>query len=213
MVLHGRVMTNKVRAFSAPGGFVHDWIGHVFIPETTGEELISVLTDYDRHQEIYPEVISSRNLGGEGKKARGFLKLKKKKVVTVVLNTEHEAEFTQVSYNRWTGQSYSTRITEVKDAGEPSESELPVGIDSGILWRLNAYWTLEEVNNGVVVELNVVSLSRNVPFGLGWLIKPFINSAPGEAIEGTLVATRDAMLRNEQPGKQAFKSPLPGQVR
>ena len=73
------------------GGLLHVWPGAVFIPAATGAAVLGVLEDYDRHQEWYPEVTRSELLGDEGGVLKGFQQLRKTKVLTVVLNTEHEA--------------------------------------------------------------------------------------------------------------------------
>ena len=62
-----------------------------------------------------------------------------------------------------------------------------------LLWRLNAYWRIREIDEGVWVELRTVSLSRNVPFAIGWLIRPFLNSVPKESLASTLAGTRAAV--------------------
>jgi hypothetical protein len=124
--------------------------------------------------------------------------LRRKKVITVVLSTEHEARYSQVSDNRWYGRSYSTKIAEVDNAGKPNEKELPVGEDHGFLWRLYAYWFIEEAEDGVFVESVSVSLSRQIPFGLGWIVKPFVTSLPRESLEGMLQATRVAVKQIQQ---------------
>jgi hypothetical protein len=175
------------------GGLLHVWLGAMFIPEATGPEVLAVLQDYDRHQEWYPEVVESKLLSQDGDVYRGYLKLRKKKVLTVVLNTEHEARYSQVSEKRWEGRSYSTKIAEVEKPDTPDEKELPVGEDRGFLWRLYAYWRLEEAEDGVFVECVSVSLSRRIPAGLGWVVKPFVSSMPRESLEGTLQATRVAV--------------------
>jgi len=176
------------------GGLLHVWLGAMFIPEAKGPEVLAVLQDYDRHQKWYPEVVESKLLSQDGDVFRGYLKLRKKKVLTVVLNTEHEARYSQVSDKRWHGKTYSTKIAEVKDPDGPDGGkELPVGEDRGFLWRLYAYWRLEEAEDGVFVECLSVSLSRRIPFGLGWIVKPFVSSMPHESLEGTLQATRVAV--------------------
>lgn len=175
------------------GGLVHVWTGAVFIPDAGADDLLDVLQDYDRHHEWYPEVVESRMLGRDGDTIRGFLKLRKEQVLTVNLNTEHEASYTQLSDGRWVGRSYSTRISEIRDAGEADETELPVGNDSGFLWRMNAYWRLDEADDGVFAECVSVSLSRRVPRGLGWLVNPFIRDMPPESLEAMLEATRVAV--------------------
>jgi len=178
-------------------GLLHVWLGAMFVPEATGPEVLAVLQEYDRHQEWYPEPVESKLLSQDGDVYRGYLKLRRKKVITVVLSTEHEAHYSQVSDNRWYGRSYSTKIAEVEDWDTPKEKELPVGEDHGYLWRLYAYWFIEEAEDGVFVESVSVSLSRQIPFGLGWVVKPFVTSLPRESLEGMLQATRVAVKQNQ----------------
>jgi hypothetical protein len=44
------------------------------------------------------------------------------------------------------------------------------------------------------VQCEAISLSRDIPAGLGWLISPFIESIPRESLEFTLRSTRAAVL-------------------
>jgi len=178
-----------------PGGLIHDWMGTLFISNVTAQQVLDVLQDYDRHKDIYPEVIDSKLLKKEGNHLQAYLRLLRKKVLTVVLNTEYAVEISRVSERRWYVRSRSTRITQIEDHGEPTEKELPVGKDGGFLWRLNTYWKLEEADDGVLVECNAIGLSRDIPWGLGWIIKPYVESMPKESLEATLQATRLAVLR------------------
>ena len=155
--------------------------------------MIDLLTDYDRHKNVYPEVIDARLISRDDDTVRGFLRLKKVKVLTVVLNTEHEATVFKGSDGRSYVFSHSTRIAEVRNVGEKDEKELPVGKDSGFVWRLNAYWALEQVEDGVLLGCASVSLSRQIPWGLGWMIRPFVESTPRETLEEMLQATRVAL--------------------
>ncbi len=59
------------------------------------------------------------------------------------------------------------------------------------------YWRIEEAEGGAFVECLTISLSRQIPFGLGWAIKPFVTSLPRESLEGTLEATRVAVKGTE----------------
>lgn len=138
-------------------------------------------------------MVESKLLDSDADTIRGYQRLLKKKVLTAVLNTEHEARYRQISEQRWVGRSHSTKIAEVKNAGEPGEKQLPMGHDSGFLWRLNVYWSIEEAEGGAFVECLTISLSRQIPFGLGWVVKPFVMSLPRESLEGTLEATRLAV--------------------
>lgn len=172
-----------------PDGLVHDWIGAVFIPGVTVAKTLRLVEDYDNHKRIYqPEVLDSKLLSRDGNDYKIFMRLLKKKILTVVLNTYHDVHYTEVDQGRWYSRSYTTRIAEL-DGGR----ELPPGQDHGFLWRLNSYWRFEERDGGVYVECEAISLTRNVPLGLGWLVSPIIRSLPRESLANTLRATRDAM--------------------
>jgi hypothetical protein len=43
------------------------------------------------------------------------------------------------------------------------------------------------------VQSEVVSLTRDIPAGFGWLIGPFVTSIPRESLTFTLEATRKAV--------------------
>ena len=177
-------------------GLVHDWSGCVFIPGATLERTLALVQDYDHHKDVYrPEVIDSKLLSRNGGDFRIYLRLLKKKVITVVLSTEHEVHYTKVDATRVNSRSYTTKIAEVEDAGKPGERELPPGKGHGFLWRLHSYWRFEERDGGLYLECQAVSLTRDVPTGLGWMIEPIIRNVPKESLTNTLRATRDALVK------------------
>ncbi len=189
----GEILTETTGTPRVPGGLVHVWIAGMFIPDATGVEVLGVLKDFDRHEIWYPEVLESRVTERQGDTLRGFHKIRKQKVLTVVLNTEYEVTFEQVSPTQWSGRSVATRIAEVSNPDETPEQEYPVGNDSGFLWRLNAYWRVEEVEGGVLAECLSLSLSRDIPQGLGWMISPIVRSLPRESLSSLMQATRLAV--------------------
>lgn len=177
-----------------PSGLIHDWIGAVFIPDSTISAVFAVIQDYDNHKEIYkPEVIDSKLIRREGDDFQIYLRLLKKKIITVVLDTEHTVQYRQVDDNRWVCRSHTTRILEVENAGSPNEHIVEPDTGYGFLWRLHSYWRFEERDSGVVVECRAISLTRDVPFGLGWAIEPIIQKLPKESLVSTLECTRRAL--------------------
>ena len=179
----------------APDALIHHWIGDVFVPHATVPEAIELAQDYNRHQDVYkPEVVRSKLLSHDGNDFKIFYRLRKKKVITVTLNTEHDVRYFPVDAHHEYSRSASTRVAEVVDAGEPDEREKPVGQDGGFLWRIDSWWRWEERDGGVYVECESVSLTRDIPTGLGWLVKPFVTSIPKESLENTLGSSRSALL-------------------
>ncbi len=198
-VQRGEVVCEAVSAkgdIEVPDGLIHDWVGAMFVRGATLEKVIAMFENYDNAKNIYkPEVIDSKTLERDGNRFKVYMRLLKKQVVTVVLNTTHDVQYVPVDGTRWYSRSYSSRIAEVENAGKPAERELPPGQDHGFLWRLNSYWRFEERDGGVYVECQAVSLTRNVPTGLGWLINPIIRSLPRQSLENTLRSAQKAALK------------------
>jgi hypothetical protein len=180
--------------FEVPDGLIHDWVGAAFIPGATIDKVLALVQDYDNHKKIYkPEVVDSRLLSHNGEDYEIFLRLLKKKVLTVVLNTTHDVHYSRPTPSRAYARSYTTRIAELQNAGEKDERELPPGKGHGFLWKLNSFWRYEERDGGVYVECEAISLTRDVPTGLGWLINPIIRNLPRDSLVNTLRATKEAI--------------------
>ncbi len=177
-----------------PQGLIHDWIAAAFIPDATAEDTLALMQDYDNHKNIYkPEVIDSRLISRHDNDFQIHLRLLKKKIISVVLDTEHEVRYRPLDQTRWVCRSYTTRIAEVENSGSHEERVSLPDTGYGFVWRLYSYWRLQERDGGVVLECRAISLTRDVPFGLGWAIEPVIQKLPKESLINTLKATRQAL--------------------
>jgi hypothetical protein len=141
----------------------------------------------------------SKVLSRDGNDFRIYLRFFKKKILTSILDTEHEVHYALVDSARAWSRSRSTHIREVEDAGAPEEKLKPEGDDRGLLWRINTYWRFEQRDGGTYVQCESVSLTRDIPTGLAWLIRSYVESVPRETLEFTLGATRSALLRETAP--------------
>jgi len=178
-----------------PDGMIHHWIGTVFIPGATLAQTLALAEDYDHQQEYFrPDVMRSRILRHDGNDFTIELRLYKKKVITTVLDTEHQVHYTLVDSTHAWSRSRTTRVQEVDNAGEPDERLEPEGHDRGFLWRMNTYWRFEEKDGGTYVECQSISLTRDIPAGLGWMVGAFVNSVPRESLTFTLEKMRAAVL-------------------
>jgi hypothetical protein len=178
----------------APEGLIHDWVGAVFIPDTTLEKVLAVLQNFDAHSGIYPEILKSHMLKRDGNDLTGYWRVERKQqFVPATYDIEQRAQYQRISDEKWICRDHSTVIREVKDPGGKHESLFPAGEGLGLLWRLNAYWTLQKTGSGVMAECRTISLSRGIPSGMGWMIKPFIQNVPRESLTSTLRNTRKAV--------------------
>ena len=179
------------KPIDVPDGLIHHWLGTVFVPGANLSQALRLMQDYDRHAEIFrPAIARSKLVSRDGDTFRVDLRFYMKKVITVVVNTENEARFTQLHPDRAQSRIYSLRIAEVEEPGTLQERERPVGHDSGYLWRLYTYWRFQERDGGTYVQCEAISLTRSIPFALGWLIGPFVTSIPRDSLAFTLETTR-----------------------
>jgi hypothetical protein len=187
--------TDHGKPISVENGMIHHWIGTVFIPGATLAQTLALEEDYDHHQDFFrPDVMRSKILRHDGNDFTIELRLYKKKVITTVLDTEHEVHYSLVDSTHAWSRSRTTRIQEVDNADEKDERLEPAGHDRGFLWRMNTYWRFEEKDGGTYVECQSISLTRDIPAGLGWLIGPYVTSVPRESLTFTLATTRSAVL-------------------
>ena len=179
-----------------PSGLVHDWIGAAFVPSATLARTLPRIQDYDNHKNIYrPEVIDSKLISRQGDNFNIYLRLVKKKIISVVLDTYHDVLYSAPNDTRCTCRSYTTSVSEVDNAGRPNEIVQPPDTGYGFLWRLYSYWRFEERDAGLYTECRAISLTRDVPFALRLIIDPMVRSLPKEALLHTLKATRETLQK------------------
>jgi hypothetical protein len=182
-----------------PGGMLHHWLGAVFIPGATLGQTLDLVEDYDHHRDIYkPEVVGSKLVSRKGDDFKIFYRLRKTKVITVTLNTDHDVHYFRVDSTHCYSRSYTTRIAEVADADSPQEREKPIGHDHGFLWRINSYWRFEEKDGGMYVECESISLTRALPPIIGVIIRKFVTEIPRESLQMTMGSTRSTLFARLQ---------------
>ena len=176
------------------GGLLHHWRASAFVPGASPEELLVILRDYDHLASYYaPDVVTSHSMVDDGDSAAVAIRFRKHKIVTVVLDTEFEVQSGLTGNDRGYSYSRSTHVWQIDQAGTAHERRRVEGEDDGFLWRLNSYWSFLRMNGGLLMECEAVSLTRDVPRGLGWLITPVIQNLPRASLEFTMKSTTKAL--------------------
>jgi hypothetical protein len=181
---------------STPGALIHHWVGTIFIPGASLAQVLAVVQDYDRHSEYYkPDVAQSKKVEQSGDDLKVHYRLRKKKIITIILDADYDVHRHFIDAAHAYSNSLSTRIAQVENAGQPNEREMTPGKDGGYLWRLNSYWRYFDSGRGVYVQCEAVSLTRDIPAAVNWLVGGFIQSVPKDSLQFTLNSTRAAVLR------------------
>jgi hypothetical protein len=184
------------KEIDAPNGLIHHWIGVVFVPRVTVKEAVALMQDYDRHSKFFaPAIASSKTLEHNGNRFKVALRFHVKKIITVTMDSENDAEFFYSAADRAHSRIRSTRVTEVADAGTPQEKAKPAGEEHGFMWNLNTYWRFLERDGGTYIQCESLTLSRDVPFALAWIIRPIVTQMPRDSLSFTMAKAREALLR------------------
>jgi hypothetical protein len=192
------------KTIPVPGGIIHHWIGTVFVPGATLGETLAFMQDYDHKTEYFkPDIVRSKILRHDGDDYFVLLRFYNKKIITTVIDTDQEIHYHVVDSTHAYSRSRTTRVQEVENAGRSDEKLAAEGHDRGFMWRMNTYWRFEEKDGGTYVECQAISLTRDIPTGLGWMVGSFVTSVPRESLTFTLTTARTALLQRAaaQPAK------------
>ncbi len=184
---------------TAPGALLHHWRGTAFAPGATAADFEHLLRNFNAYpQHFAPDVVQASTLSGAGDHWQMRMRVRQHHVITVVLDGTYDVNFSPPGAPHGFVTSRSTRMDEIAAAGTRNEHPLAPHDEHGFLWRQNTYWTYEERDGGLYVQIESVSLTRAIPHGLGWAVGPYIESIPRESLEFTL-RSATAAIRRETP--------------
>jgi hypothetical protein len=195
-LLSGYVLITDVTAgpIACNGALLHHWRAAAFVPNATALGMYRLLSAYDRYPSYYaPAIWSCRVLSKSGGATTIAMRMKEQKIITVVFYSEYRVELKQEGEERGYEISRSTHIWQVDNPDAANERRRAERDGDGLLWHLNSYWSFAQWRNGLLIECESVSLTRNVPAGFGWLIAPLISEVPRESLEFTIKATEKAL--------------------
>jgi hypothetical protein len=179
-----------------PGALLHDWRGTAFVAGGKAADFERLMKNFNAYPRVFtPQILTARILSHDGDHFQTTMRVRQKHVLTVVMDTTYEVTFGRLDAQRGSSTSRSTQIAEIDSPGTAHERALGPGDEHGFLWRMNTYWSYEERDGGLYIQIESVTLSRSIPTGLGWAIGPFIESVPRDSLEFTLRATSNALRR------------------
>ena len=168
---------------SVSNGLIHHWKGSLYVMGVRVPQVVQAMQRYDDLARYYsPDVVESKLLAHDGDHYRVLLRMREHEVITARLSTIAEVHY------GGTDKDHQWSISHIDSVRDES------GEDHGFLWRMNTYWHFTQQPDGVVLECEVVSLTRDVPTGLNWLIRPFLRSIPEKSLRFTLERTKQMLM-------------------
>ena len=176
------------------GAMLHHWRGTAYISGATAGDFERLMRDFNSYPQYFaPQVVQAKRGSEHGDRIQAWMRIRQKHVITVVMDATYDVTFGQLDQRHGYSISRSTRIDEIGSLGTRAEHVLSASEEHGFLWRLDTYWSYEERDSGLYLQVEVVSLTRSIPSGLGWMIGPYIESIPRESLEFTLDSARKAL--------------------
>jgi hypothetical protein len=202
-LLHGEFIVEQLTpagGANLPGAMLHHWRGTAFVPGATAGDFERLMKDFSAYpQHFSPQVLQASLLTQQNDHLQASMRVRQKHVITVVMDTVYDITFGRLDAQHGYSVSRSTRISEIDSPGTGDERVLSSGQEHGFLWRQNIYWSYEERDGGLYMQIESVSLSRSIPRGLGWAVQPFVESVPRESLEFTLRSVCNALRARNQP--------------
>ncbi len=201
-VRQGELVTENLKPAQSKdldGTLLQDWRGTAFVAGAKAADFDRVMKDFPAFPQTFsPQILRASATTEPGDKYEVMMRVRQKHIITVVLDMDYDTRFARVDADgraRGYSISRSTRVAEIEAPGTLQERVLAPDQDRGFLWRINNYWTYEERDGGLYLQVESVTLSRSAPAGLGWAVKPFIQSVPRESLEFTLRSLCAALRR------------------
>jgi hypothetical protein len=193
----GQVVIEKISPDSdPPRAMLHHWRGTAFAPGAQPADFERLMRNFAAYPAVYaPQVLHATVVSHDGDHFTTTMRLRQKHVLTVVMDVTYNMTFGRLDARHGYTSARSTRIDEIDAPGTRKERSLSANEEHGFMWTLNTYWTCEERDGGLYLQIESISLSRSIPTGLGWAIGPFVESVPRESLEFTLRKTCDALRK------------------
>lgn len=194
----GELISEKLRLSGAnfSGALLHHWRGTAFAHGAKAADFERLIRDFNSYPQYFsPQVLQAKVITQSGNRMQAKMRVRQRHVITVVLDAIYDITFGQLDVLHGYSISRSARIAEVDGAGTAAERTLNDNEEHGFLWRLNTYWSYEERDGGLYLQIEAVSLTRSIPPGFSWAIGPYVESIPRESLEFTLRSACNALQK------------------
>jgi hypothetical protein len=157
------------------GGSIHHFSGTIHVDGASIADVRRIMQDYANYPRYFkPDIAKGSGTLEAGSTPADEHFLSKLMIVEstlwmgVAYDSTYDTHYRQLDPHRWESISTAESIKEFRDPKDPGKGYFPEGDDHGFLWRTNTYWFVREVNGGIDLELDSMTLSRPVPAGFGW---------------------------------------------
>jgi len=180
-----------------PGAMLHHWRGTAFVNGATAGDFERLMKNFNSYPRTFaPQVVKASILTPhQDNHFTATMRVRQRHVITVVMDPTYDIRYGRLDAQHGYSIARSTKIAEIDAPGTAKEHPLSENEEHGFLWRMNTYWSYEEHDGGLYMQVESISLTRGIPAGLGWVVRPYVESVPRESLEFTLRAACNALKK------------------
>jgi hypothetical protein len=190
-----------------PSGLIHHWFGTISIPNAHLAELIAVLQDYNSYAAVYkPGVVESKLLGRDQNEFTYRLKFVQRGFgIKAGLLANFKSTYYRLAPDAGYSVTEAANLTELADPGTPEERPLTQNASHGYVEKVFTIVRYREVDGGVYVEVESLTLSRSIPAAIRWMVTPLVQRFSRQTMADTLDHLKNRVIET-QPHIEAAAS-------
>ena len=194
-VITARLETRPAKnAIEVEGGLIHHWVGTVLLPGAQLDRVLPIVQDYARYPTFFaPTIQRARITSRRPDHFDVTMRTWAKHVIEVVVDADYSVDYRRLGPSKLYTKSVASNLFDVQSPSQPNEYRRPIDETSGLLWRLITYCSFEERPEGTYEQCESISLTRGIPWGLRFLIAPFVTGIPRDTLEFTLGRIREVV--------------------
>jgi len=167
----------------------------VFVPNANLDDVMNVLNEFGRYKDFYRPMVVKSTLLEEGpdRESVRLLMVQKAFSVTAAVEAEDEIQTVKLNADRAYIVSASRCVREIADYGKSTEHALPEDQGPGYVWRTFTVTRVEHRDGGTYAEIEMIALSRGIPWAFRWLMQPLAERLPRNTMASMHQDTREAV--------------------
>jgi hypothetical protein len=170
---------NGANPHKLPAAHLYDWIGSVFIPGAKADRTLRLLQDYDHRAQFFSDMVSESKLACRTGDSHFQYSMQLRDAVRI--EVQSDVVWERVDQHRWRCHSYATSLREI-------------GSNHGYLLRLYSYWRVAEVEKGVYVEGESISLTAEFSAVMRALGSVLLGLSPEKTLRHSLASIRENVM-------------------
>jgi hypothetical protein len=187
------IESSEPSGYPIPNGLIHHWFGTELIPHARVPSLLSVMQHYDAYAEIFPPaVVEAHLLNRDGDTFDYHVKFIQKALgVRSGLLADFRSRYVQIDERSGYIVTESVKLIELQSPGKPDERQLSLAESKGYIQKAFTLLRYRQTDQGVLIQVESMTLSSDVPSSVRWLVSPFIHKFARQTMSSTLERIRD----------------------